>query len=204
MYVRDQDWDRAVRDFAGSAPYNFAVFEDFLTPDALTSVSAQISARWGDQPGPLASVAVVDIVELVSAARALEEHLPGLLDGHALARGWAFMNQQNVPLKVHADVGAVTLNLWLTPDEHNLDPTTGGLVLFDVKRDAAAERERLDSVEWAERHLAEHPRERTVVIGHRCNRAVLFDARTFHGSDRVAFSLDGPNTRRVNVSLVFA
>ncbi len=43
MYVRDQDWDRAVRDFVGSAPYNFAVFEDFLTPDALTSVSEQIS-----------------------------------------------------------------------------------------------------------------------------------------------------------------
>lgn len=169
----------------------------------LTSVSAQIAARWGDQLGPLASVPVVDIAELVCAARELKEYLPELLGGHDLARGWAFMNQQNVPLQVHADVGAITLNLWLTPDEHNLDPTAGGLVLLDVKRDAAAESERLDSVEWAERHLAEHPRERTIVIGHRRNRAVLFDARTFHASDRVAFRLDGPSTRRVNVSLVF-
>lgn len=31
---------------------------------------------------------------------------------------------------VHADHAAVNLNFWVTPDEANLDPSSGGLVVY--------------------------------------------------------------------------
>lgn len=33
-------------------------------------------------------------------------------------------------IAVHADSATVNLNFWLTPDEANLDPTSGGLVVY--------------------------------------------------------------------------
>ena len=35
--------------------------------------------------------------------------------------------------KVHADPSNVTLNMWTTPDEANLDPTGGGLVVYKAR-----------------------------------------------------------------------
>lgn len=33
-------------------------------------------------------------------------------------------------ITVHADVAKVNLNFWVTPDEANLDPSSGGLVVY--------------------------------------------------------------------------
>lgn len=33
-------------------------------------------------------------------------------------------------ISVHADSAAVNLNFWITPDEANLDPSSGGLVVY--------------------------------------------------------------------------
>lgn len=33
-------------------------------------------------------------------------------------------------ISVHADSASVNLNFWVTPDDANLDPTSGGLVVY--------------------------------------------------------------------------
>lgn len=46
-------------------------------------------------------------------------------------------------IRVHADVASVNLNFWVTPDDANLDPSSGGLVVYprvppeDVKPEGA-------------------------------------------------------------------
>ena len=35
-------------------------------------------------------------------------------------------------LHVHADDALVNVNFWITPDEANLDPERGGLLVWDV------------------------------------------------------------------------
>jgi hypothetical protein len=197
-----RDWALVGDEYASSAPYRFAVLDTFFRAEALEEVRQQLSGGWGTQSGALATQSVTYLPEVALAAGELKARLPTILGPYRLARGWAFLNQQNFALKVHADVGAVTLNVWLTPDEHNLDPATGGLLLLDVQHQPDSVPE--DSVEWAERHLVGHPSDRILTVPYACNRAVLFDARTFHGSDRVSFSAAGPDTRRVNLSLVFA
>lgn len=33
-------------------------------------------------------------------------------------------------ISVHADSASVNLNFWVTPDEANLDPSSGGLIIY--------------------------------------------------------------------------
>jgi hypothetical protein len=41
--------------------------------------------------------------------------------------------KQNMGIDLHADPAAVTVNLWLTPDKANLDPASGGLIVYKKK-----------------------------------------------------------------------
>ena len=41
---------------------------------------------------------------------------------------------------VHADNAAVNMNLWLTPDDANLDPDGGGLIIYRTRAPVRSER----------------------------------------------------------------
>ena len=50
-----------------------------------------------------------------------------------LAHAWSYKyNRRGEGIDVHTDQSAVTLNLWLTPDAANRDPSGGGLVIYPV------------------------------------------------------------------------
>ena len=45
---------------------------------------------------------------------------------------WAFKYDSSLAgIGIHADSAAVNVNFWITPDEANLDPEHGGLVVWD-------------------------------------------------------------------------
>ena len=201
--LADREWDAVGAAYLRSAAPRHVVLDGFFTTAGLAAVRAGLAGGWGDQPDAFASQSAAHVEAAVAAARELRERLPEVLGQLDLAAGWAFLNQRNVVLNPHADVGVVTLNVWLTADEHNLDPATGGLVLYDAKLDPAATGQATGSPEWAERHLSGPSTPPATVIAHRVNRAVLFDASTFHASDRVAFRATSPESCRVNLSLVY-
>jgi hypothetical protein len=202
-----RDWRQVEREYASSSPYNYAVLDDFFTAGAFTSIRSQLLSNWGWQYKNWRAnelyVRDPKIPEIQEVARRLKEQLPEVLGGLEFVRCWAFMHQRNVGLKVHADNGAVTVDVWMTPDEFNLLPGAGGLVFFDVKRDPAMMIHEFNTVEWAEKYFKEHTDGRTETVAYGCNRAVLFDASTFHESDRVQFREDGADTYRINLSLLF-
>jgi hypothetical protein len=143
------------------------------------------------------------IPEIQPVAVELKKRLPSVLDGLEFVHCWSFMHQRNAGLKVHADNDAVTVDVWMTPDEFNLLPDTGGLVLFDVKRDPHMLIHEFNTVEWAEQYYNKHAKGVSERIDYKCNRAVLFDVSTFHESDTVSFREDGAHTYRINLSLLF-
>ena len=52
---------------------------------------------------------------------------------HALKYLWAFKYDSTLDgVGIHADDAAVNVNFWITPDEANLDPERGGLIVWDV------------------------------------------------------------------------
>ncbi len=69
---------------------------------------------------------------LAQIAEELQSCFPPVFRGHPLLYLWAFKyDSQLGGTIVHADEAAVNLNFWITPDEANLDPESGGLVIWD-------------------------------------------------------------------------
>lgn len=205
--LTERDWELVECEYSDSTPYNYAVLDDFFTPDAYASVREQLLSNWGWQYKNWQAnelyVRDPKIAEIQSVAVELKRQLPVVLNGLEFVRCWSFMHQRNVGLKVHADNGAVTVDIWMTPDDFNLIPEAGGLVFFDVKRDPAMLIHEFNTVEWAEEYFRKYTKGVRDTVAYGCNRAVLFDASTFHESDRVGFREDGAHTYRINLSLLF-
>ncbi len=105
-------------------------------------------------------------------------------------------------INVHADFARVNLNFWLTPDEANLDPSTGGIVVYDVPAPASWTYQDYNQNEdkifaFLKKNAAGSQR-----IPHKCNRAVLFNSNLFHATDTFQFK-SGYQNRRINVTYLF-
>jgi len=69
---------------------------------------------------------------LAQIAREIRAVFSGVFGEHPFATCWTYKNfQDKSGGHIHADNGAASLNLWITPDESNLETDTGGLVLWN-------------------------------------------------------------------------
>ena len=119
-------------------------------------------------------------------AAGLAAKLPLVFRKHRLTQMWGFKYDNELRgITVHADTAAVNVNFWITPDEANLDPQSGGLVIWGVAA----------PLDWAfEKYQNNDPRDirqfltdrqaASIVVPYRCNRAVIFDSDLFHETDR--------------------
>jgi tetratricopeptide (TPR) repeat protein len=140
---------------------------------------------------------------LAQIAEELRAVYPAIIEDYPLLHFWAFKYDSSLlGIKKHADFAAVNVNFWITPDEANLDPEHGGLVVWDVaapldwnfaKYNAAEE----DILSFLAREKA-----KPVTIAYRANRAVIFDSDLFHETDTIRFK-PGYENRRINVTLLF-
>lgn len=142
---------------------------------------------------------------LLQIAEELRLKLPGVFHRHKLTQSWAFKYDSALTgLNMHADAAAVNVNFWVTPDEANLDPDHGGLVVWD--REAPRDwnfkeynnaRNEPKVLAWLKQQGAQ-----AVTIPYRCNRAVIFNSDLFHATDRISFK-EGYENRRVNITLLY-
>ena len=187
-----------------------AVIDGLLSPTALDGLRRQLldATIWHDfthiggflaayfEDG-MASPLLLRIVEALRAA------LPDVLGPHPLKQAWAFKCLTgDRGIDVHADSGAVSVNFWVTPDEANLEPEAGGLVVYRAEPPAG----------WA---LADYDRDiariraflaesdaGAVTVPYAENRAVLFRSALFHESGAVRFR-PGYANHRINITLLF-
>lgn len=137
-------------------------------------------------------------------ARELKQRMPRVFQDYLLTQLWGFKYEPSVTrgINVHADFAKVNLNFWIAPSEHNLDPDSGGLKVYDVPapQDWTFEQYNIDSAliyRFLEQHQA-----RCVTVPYRCNRAVLFNSALFHETDTIRF-VDSYESRRVNMTYLF-
>lgn len=111
----------------------------------------------------------------------------------------------------HADQAEVNINIWLTPDDANNDPLSGGLVVFDKgpqEHQVASETFQAWNLydgsngknslsEWLIANNSSN-----VTVPYLCNRAVMFDSSRLHHTDRYNFK-KGYKNRRINLTLLF-
>ena len=140
---------------------------------------------------------------LAQIADELPAIFPTIFERHPLRYMWGFKYDSSLNgIDIHADFAAVNVNFWITRDEANNDPQSGGLVLWDVaapkqwdvakyNRDVAGNRQYLQSVGA-----------KPITVPYRANRAVIFDSDLFHKTDRIDFK-HGYLNRRINVTMLY-
>lgn len=141
---------------------------------------------------------------IVRIAEELRARMPRVLGGLAIKVIWAYSYDQGmVGINPHADFARVNMNFWITEDDANLDPATGGLLVY--RKAAPPEWDfrtyNTTSAEFIHGYLGDR-RDDVIRIPHRANRAVLFDSRLIHETDTFRFR-PGFENRRINITMLF-
>jgi hypothetical protein len=140
---------------------------------------------------------------LAQIAAELRDRYPEILRQHTLNLWWAFKyDSQLKGINLHADFAAVNVNFWITPDEANLDPDSGGLIVWDKPAPLAWDFADYNRNEAAARDFLESSGAKPIVVPYRANRAVIFDSNLFHETDQIRFK-EGYRNRRINITLLY-
>ncbi len=190
-----------------SAP-SLVVVDDFLAEDALEGLwrfCLDATVWYQVKRGYLGAYLVDGFATALALqiADELRERLPAIFGAHRLEQLWAYKYDSRLQgIATHADFAAVNVNFWITPDEANRDPGSGGLVVHTARApsDWAFRSYNADSARMAE-FLAEAGGE-AVTVPYRRNRVVIFDSDLFHRTDDLDFR-PGYENRRINVTMLF-
>ena len=140
---------------------------------------------------------------LLQIAEDLPKALPGIFHGHRLTQMWAYKYESRLEgIGLHADAAAINVNFWITPDSANLDPSSGGLVVYDKEAPADWDFAKYNNNVPAVRKFLQESGSRAVAVPYRQNRAVIFNSDLFHNTDQFSFA-PGYENRRINVTMLF-
>jgi tetratricopeptide (TPR) repeat protein len=205
----DLDIDAIETDYRNNAP-GMTFFDSFLTPEAIQGLrrfclESTIWYEFRYSNGYLGA-----FIEdgfccplLLQVAEEMRLALPRIFKHHTLRKLWAFKYDSRLRgIPMHADFAAVNVNFWITPDEANLDPEGGGLVVWDVEAPldwdfVAYNRDVTSMREFLTAHHA-----RPLNVPHRQNRALMFNSDLFHETGPLTFR-PGYENRRINVTMLF-
>ena len=142
---------------------------------------------------------------LLQVAEELRTAFPGIFHQHRLLQAWAFkQDSARRPLKIHADAAAVNVNFWITPDEANLDPASGGLIVWDKEAPREWDFKVYNSTAFQPkiREFLKQSGASPVTVPYRANRALVFNSDLFHESDTCVFR-DDYESRRINITFLY-
>ena len=133
----------------------------------------------------------------------MRDTFPAIFAAHPLRYLWGFKYDSSLSgIGIHADFAAVNVNFWITPDDANLNPENGGLVIWDASAPLDWDFELYNNNPEAAYALLAREGAKPVTIPYRCNRAVIFDSDLFHATDTIAFK-EGYYNRRINVTMLY-
>jgi tetratricopeptide (TPR) repeat protein len=140
---------------------------------------------------------------LAQVAEELSATFQDIFAAHPLRYHWAFKYDSKLDgIGIHADEAAVNVNFWITPDAANLDPQSGGLVIWDKAAPLDWGFAKFNADEKAAYAFLEESGARPITIPYRANRAVIFDSNLFHKTDMIRFA-DGYENRRINITMLY-
>jgi tetratricopeptide (TPR) repeat protein len=203
----DLAWKDIEQQYFDAKP-NLVVIDDLLTADALAAIRAYCleSTVWNELKGGYLGAYMPDGFSgrlLLRIGSELRSRLPRVIAAHLMHTMWGYKyDSRYAGIGVHADDAAVNVNFWITPDEANLDPESGGLVVYthNAPRDWSFQRFNSDRTEIY-RYL-QSVEAKKVRVPYRANRAVIFDSDLFHETDAFRFR-EGYENRRVNITMLY-
>ncbi|MEQ8195023.1 MAG: tetratricopeptide repeat protein [Rhodospirillales bacterium] len=203
------DWSAVEADYEKNKP-GITYFDDFLTPEALKAIRDHCleSTMWHEFRYPNGYLGAF-INEgffcplLLQIVDGLAKSLPAIFKDYKLINTWGYKYDSTMSgINMHADEAAVNVNFWVTPDDANLDPETGGLVIWDKEAPRDWDFEKFNADQNAMHNFIRDSKANMVRVPHRQNRAVVFNSDLFHSTDEIHFK-EGYENRRINVTLLY-
>jgi lipoprotein NlpI len=203
------DRDALIRQFNGQQA-GAVWFDGLLTPPALIGLKRYLleSTIWHDfsHIGGFVASYLEDGLAcplLLQIADEIRTTFPELLEKHPLSQAWAFKGlEAKAAIDAHADDAAISINFWVTPDQANISPDRGGLVVCRVPPPAAWEVKDYHADKEPIATFLELHANDSLTVPYRENRAVVFESRLFHRSDAPEFAT-GYENHRINLTLLF-
>jgi len=202
------DWQAVVADYQRNQP-GMTYVDELLQPDALQELYEYCleSTVWYDfrHDGYVGAYANdgFDSPILFRIAEGLRTAMPELLRDHPVRYIWAYQYDQRLKgIGTHADSAAVNVNFWVTPDDANLDPDSGGLVVYRAEAPPDWDFDKYNNDVVAIQRFLEKENDGSMRIPYRRNRAVIFNSDLFHKTDSLHFR-DGFENRRINITMLF-
>ena len=230
------DIERQYFEDAPGAGLEIVTVDNFLSPPALESLFSfclESTLYFDVKPGYLGAYVNEGFSNglLLQLFSELRQRLPRVMANHTLENMWAYKYDGDYGgIRIHADNAAVNFNLWLTPDEANLEPGGGGLHIYRVRAPGACSAEdaecpgglmshnasssgangtgfsdwnRWDRREDMLRYVREHGGdEAKVVVPYRRNRVTIFNSDLLHETAPFHFKR-GYKNRRINLTMLF-
>ena len=140
----------------------------------------------------------------------LEIPSPKIFKNHQLTQLWAYKydsracekNNYFTGIKAHADFAAVNVNFWITPKSANLDPSSGGLVVYNAEAPLEWDFKSYNNNDEKIREEILKCGQKKTIVPYNENRVVIFNSNLFHETDSIEFK-DGYENRRINVTMLF-
>ena len=142
---------------------------------------------------------------LLQVIEELPKMFPKIFADYPLVHSWAYNydNDYHKGIKIHGDEAAVNCNLWVTPDDANLDKTNGGLVIYTKPVPLHWTSFASYNSAQADAKVYELVRDSAkVVVPYRQNRIVLFKSDLLHNTDNMHFK-PGFKNRRINLTFLY-
>ena len=141
---------------------------------------------------------------MAQIAEEILETFAGIIGHHRFRYIGAFKYDSTLSTgtNIHADNSAVNVNLYIAPDEANLDPDSGGLDIWDVVVTSEAQMRQLNADDTTARAFLKSVGAKLTRIPHRTNRAVIFKSDLIHKTSDCHFA-EGYLNKRINISLLF-
>jgi tetratricopeptide (TPR) repeat protein len=142
---------------------------------------------------------------LLQISEELRLRFPNIFQDHRLMQSWAFkQDSQRTGLNIHADAAAVNVNFWITENEANQDPSSGGLVVWDKEAPKEWDFKVYNGTTFKPKifEFLKESGAQGVMVPYRANRALIFNSDLFHETDRCAFR-DGYENRRINITMLY-
>ena len=140
---------------------------------------------------------------LAQIAEGLRDTFPSIIGDHRLRMLWGFKYDSALRgIEIHADQAAVNVNFWITPDEANTNPDSGGMVIWDVAAPQDWDARTYNGDDAAARAFLERSGATPRTVPYRANRAVIFDSDLFHKTDEIDFE-EGYLNRRINLTMLY-
>lgn len=141
---------------------------------------------------------------LLQVIEELPAMFPNIFDDKPLTNAWAYNydTQYQKGIKIHGDEAAVNCNLWVTPDDANLDKTSGGLIIYTKPVPLGWDFATYNTKEGDAGIHRLIQNANKVVVPYRQNRIVLFKSDLLHATDNMKFKT-GFKNRRINLTFLY-